>query len=85
MWRAPLGSAGGSWLRALAEVEKLRFTAGHADAEISAGQHDAKDAITTRRAVHPHRSAVCGEHEMRWGRLYTTFTHNHNHPLQPKP
>ena len=61
---------GGSWLRALGEAEKLqrplRWTAHHAEAELSE-----EGTVATGGAW---RSAVCGDHEMRRGQHYATFT-----------
>ncbi len=87
------GGVGGSWLRALAEAEKLqrplRFTAcaelgrssifGCAEG-IELGEDG---TVATQHHVAPciKRSAVCGDHEMRRGRHYATFTLGHNGPV----
>ena len=67
------GGAGGSWLRALGEAEKLqrplRFTAHHESVELSE-----EVTVATVHAEYNWRSAVCGGHEMRRGRHYATFT-----------
>eukprot|EP01048_Picozoa_sp_COSAG05_P016505 COSAG05_NODE_2132_length_3505_cov_2.454492_2_plen_182_part_00 len=61
---------GGSWLRALGEAERLqrplRFTAHGEGLELSE-----EGTVVTGSG---NRSAVCGDHEMRRGRHYATFT-----------
>eukprot|EP01045_Picozoa_sp_COSAG04_P004215 COSAG04_NODE_180_length_21317_cov_3.470591_1_plen_242_part_00 len=67
------GGGGGSWLRALGEAEKLqrplRWTA-H-DEEVELGE---EGTVATMESTGEHRSAVCGQHVMRRGRHYATFT-----------
>ena len=66
---------GGSWLRALAEAERLqrplRFTA-HDGIQL----HEEGTVVSSNLIVMDHFlvSAVCGGHEMRRGRHYATFT-----------
>eukprot|EP01045_Picozoa_sp_COSAG04_P008569 COSAG04_NODE_477_length_13694_cov_3.632310_8_plen_244_part_00 len=70
------GGMGGSWLRALGEAEKLqrplRFTAHHEHVTLSV-----EGTVATGSGW---RSAVCGDHEMRRGLHYATFT-LHSRPL----
>jgi len=82
------GGVGGSWLRALAEAEKLqrplRFTACAELRRFAGPPRTATEGIelgeegrvATQHHVAPcfKRSAVCGEHEMRRGRHYANFT-----------
>ena len=67
------GGVGGSWLRALGEAEKLQrplvFTAHHHHTALSE-----EGAVVTKGIGSDWRSAVCGDHEMRRGRHYATFT-----------
>ena len=65
-------TSGGSWLHALCEAEKLqrplRFTAHHAAVELG------EEGTVATKDANGFRSAVCGDHEMRRGRHYATFT-----------
>eukprot|EP01045_Picozoa_sp_COSAG04_P015499 COSAG04_NODE_1227_length_7681_cov_5.724083_6_plen_313_part_00 len=67
------GGVGGSWLRALGEAEKLqrplRWTAHHEGVELSE-----EATVVTQQGDYGFKSAVCGDHEMRHGRHYATFT-----------
>jgi len=66
------GGVGGSWLRALGEADKLqrplRWTDHHGAVELG------EEGTVATADSHSWRSAVCGEHEMRRGRHYATFT-----------
>ena len=72
------GGVGGSWLRALGEAEKLqrplRFTARHDEVTLSE-----EGTVATNQGGFALRSAVCGDHEMRRGQHYATFTLRDNH------
>ena len=67
------GGAGGSWLRALGEAEKLRrplrFTTHHETSELGE-----EGTVVTKDSYGGWNGAVCGGHEMRRGRHYATFT-----------
>ena len=67
------GGVGGSWLRALGEVERLQrplaFTEHHDTVVLSD-----EGAVATKDTEDGWRSAVCGGHEMRRGRHCATFT-----------
>ena len=72
-------TSGGSWLRTLGEAEKLQrplhFTEHHLAVELS------EQGTVATRPGSGWRGAVCGGHEMRRGRHYTTFTLRSRHSM----